>query len=226
MTEAAAFYLVFVGLPSLAPIAAARSLWARLAATAIMSATAAFAAFQMVTIDDGQAGLAVIWVPLMAFPLAIVLWIGQKLVHRPKDSEPGRAASASDRAAALIVDAIVLNAVVLGPLWALSDAKLEIVAGVLWLIAGTLYLALPVAGRGRTLGQWLVGLAVVDARSGGTCSYGKAVARSAIVTVETVGALSVLAPLVVAELASVASTGRSLTDRLLQTAVVTQPRSS
>jgi hypothetical protein len=65
--------LFFVAAPSMMAIAAGRSSETRLAVTVVMTAVAVFAGLQVATIDDGQAGLAVFYVPMVAFPLAGVV---------------------------------------------------------------------------------------------------------------------------------------------------------
>ncbi len=62
--------LFFVAAPSMVPITVARSWGTRLAVTGVMTAVAVFAALRVVGIDDGQAGFALIYVPMVAFPLA------------------------------------------------------------------------------------------------------------------------------------------------------------
>jgi hypothetical protein len=75
-------HLGFVGLPSLVAILAARSTFMRLAATLLMTGVAVFAGVQVATIDDGQAGMAVIYVPLVAFPLAGAVRVGRAVEAR------------------------------------------------------------------------------------------------------------------------------------------------
>lgn len=73
LVGAAVVSLFFVALPSMIAITAGRSRDIRLAVTIVMTAVAVFAGLQVATIDDGQAGLAVLYVPMVAFPLALVV---------------------------------------------------------------------------------------------------------------------------------------------------------
>ncbi|MGH9225615.1 MAG: RDD family protein [Acidimicrobiales bacterium] len=215
---------IAVGLPSWAAVAAARSGLIRLAVTALLTVVAAGSAVAAATSDDAQAGLNVFWVPLVAFPLATVLWIGQKGVDRratASDADAGRPASTSDRLAAVVVDMVILGAGLTVPLTALSHAHLEVVALFAGIGAGVLYMAVLVVLRQQTIGQRLLGLAVVDAETLGPCPPGRAFVRSLIVVVEATLALSMLAPVAIAEIVAVQATGRSLSDRLLGTAVIT-----
>lgn len=72
--------LVVVALPSLGAIAAARPVVMRRAVTAFMAVVSAGAGVAAVATDDAQAGLAVLWVPVVALPLAVILLIGAALV--------------------------------------------------------------------------------------------------------------------------------------------------
>src|SRR5688572_6225443 len=69
---AAPVYVGVVALPSMVAIASSRSAVIRLVLTVVLTGVAVFAGVQMTTIDDGQAGLAVFWVPIVAFALALV----------------------------------------------------------------------------------------------------------------------------------------------------------
>ena len=73
LAAAAPLYLGFVALPSAIAIGAGGTTAVRLAVTLVMTGVAVFAGVQLATIDDGQAGLAVIYVPMVAFPLAGVV---------------------------------------------------------------------------------------------------------------------------------------------------------
>ncbi|HWI03343.1 MAG TPA: hypothetical protein VNT52_05865 [Acidimicrobiales bacterium] len=73
LAGAGPLYLGFVALPSALAIAAGRTHATRLAVTLVMAGVAVFAGVQVATIDDGQAGLAVLYVPMVAFPLAAVV---------------------------------------------------------------------------------------------------------------------------------------------------------
>lgn len=73
-------YLAFISLPSLAPIAVARTIRGRHLTTAVMSAVAIIAAIAVVRTDDAQAGLAVLFVVYAAIPLAVLIAIDQAVV--------------------------------------------------------------------------------------------------------------------------------------------------
>ena len=70
------FTLAVVALPSLGAITAARTVTVRRVATVVMTAVSAYAGIAVIATDDGQAGLAVLWVPIVAAPLALLLLIG------------------------------------------------------------------------------------------------------------------------------------------------------
>lgn len=57
-------------------IVAGRTLLSQLAVTGVLTAVAAYAGLQVATVDGGQAGLAVLWVHVAAFPLAVAIWVG------------------------------------------------------------------------------------------------------------------------------------------------------
>jgi len=224
LATAAPLYLAFVALPSFLPLAAARAWWTRLVALVLMTAAAVAAAILIVTIDDGQAGLAVFLVPEVAIPLGAVIWIGHAIADRRPgpDAFPGERAGVSDRLAALVIDVALVGAALVVPLTAMSHARYEIVAGVVGVSGATLFLAVPVATRGRSIGQSLLGLAVVDTRTLGRISFGRSILRSLVVVLEVTGIPTfILAVPAVAELTAVGCDGRSLTDRLLATSVVT-----
>ncbi len=218
IVTAAPLYLLFVSLPSALPLAAAGRGRLRLAVLATMTAVAVVAAMELVASDDAQAGLAVLLVPMAAFPLAVAVWVGRRLAGRrlPHD-EPGSLASTSDRAAALIFDVATVGGGLVVPLTGMIHSGQGVAATVLGIGVATLALAVPVVWRGRTFGQSLFGLAVLDARTGDRIGLGRSIVRSLIVVVEAV-MLGSLLPL--ADLAAVAATGRSLPDRVLRTSVV------
>lgn len=227
------FYLGFVALPSLFPLAVARrgTMW--LAVLAAMTGVSALAGVLVVTTDDAQAGLAVLWVPFVAVPLAGVIWIGEAVAARrraaagSRDAEPGSPAGLSNRLAALTIDAVVLGVALVGPLTSMSHAKHEVAAAVVGIGTATVYQAGLAAWRGGTIGQSLLGLAVVDAATGGRVTLTRLLARGVIVTLEVAAAFTiVLAPVAIAELAAAGGSGRSLTDRLLRTEIVSTARAA
>ena len=79
--SSALFYVGFVSLPSMLPIAVGRGR-VRIAATAVMTVVASVAAILIVATDDAQAGLAVLIVAYVAIPFALILWIGQLFTRR------------------------------------------------------------------------------------------------------------------------------------------------
>jgi hypothetical protein len=85
---AAPLYLAFVALPSALAIGAGRTAATRLAVTLLMTGVAVFAGVQVATIDDGQAGLAVLYVPMVAFPLTGVVRTCQLFDARLRPDEP------------------------------------------------------------------------------------------------------------------------------------------
>jgi hypothetical protein len=86
---AAVFSLAFVALPSAVAIAAGRTRATQVAVALVMAGVAVFAGVQVATIDDGQAGLAVFYVPMVAFPLAGVVRAGQRFDERLRSGRAG-----------------------------------------------------------------------------------------------------------------------------------------
>ena len=74
IADAAPLYFGFVAVPSMLAIIAGRAAFTRLVLTLVMTGVAVFAGLQITAIEDGQAGLAVIYVPMVAFPLAGAVW--------------------------------------------------------------------------------------------------------------------------------------------------------
>ncbi len=106
----------------------------------------------------------------------------------------------------------------------MSHAKHEVAAAVVGLGVGTVYMATLVDVRRRTIGQSLLRLAVVDATTLERVNASRAIVRSAIVVIEVAAAATMIFSVpAIAELVSVVASGRSLTDRLLRTSVVTDP---
>jgi hypothetical protein len=228
IAAAAPLYLLFVALPSGLALAASGTGRLRLVVLTVMTGISVLAAVELVASDDAQAGLAVLLVPMAAIPLAVAVWVGRLVVERQpsrtdaSDSgegnlRPAVLAPTSDRVAALTVDAATVCGALYLPLTALSDAGLEAVAAIVGLAVAAFAFALPIWWRGGTLGHQLLGLAVVDASTMGAVGLGRSVARSLIVAGETV-LITTLLPLL--DLALVAATGRSLSDRLLRTSVI------
>jgi hypothetical protein len=74
--------VMFVSGPCLVPISVAKPGIVRWCATALMTVVAAIAGALVITTDDAQAGLAVLWVPFAALPLAAAIGIGQAIAAR------------------------------------------------------------------------------------------------------------------------------------------------
>ena len=218
-------YLGFVALPCVLPLAAARAALTRLAVLLLLTSVAAYAGWQMATIEDGQAGLAVLLVPYVAIPLGVVLWTLEVIAaHRRgrRDADGGlTTAGVPERLAALIVDVAIAGAVLIAPLTMLSHAGMEVVAGLIGVVIGAVYLSGLLGLQGRTVGQSVLGLTIVDRTTMAPLGPGRALLRGVVLVMELVAAPTLLVIVPVAELLSVHATGRSLTDRALGTAVVT-----
>jgi hypothetical protein len=219
----AAPYLVFVALPSFLAALAGRSAAVQVLVLVVLTAVAAWAGVEMATTEDAQAGLAVLLVPFVALPLGVAVAVGSEVAAvRRAGHGSARRAAVSERLAALAVDVILTGAVLWVPAVALSGAGHEVAAAVLTVVFATTYVGGSVAVAGRTAGQRLLDLTVVHVATGGRVPPGRAVLRSFVVVVEVVAAPSITFGVpALAELTAVATTGRSLTDRLVGTAVVT-----
>jgi hypothetical protein len=230
LAAAAPLYLGFVALPSMLSLLAARTAVTRLIVLVVMTAVAAMSAVLVATSDDAQAGLAVLWVPYVAIPLAVLLWVGHAVAARRAcmlNAESLAPAGPSDRLAALAIDVAILGSGLLFPLTAMSRAKYEVAAGLVGVAVGTIYMATLVALRRRTVGQSVLGLAVVDATTLDRVDLPRAIVRSAIIVIEVAAAATIILSVpAIAELVSVLTSGRSLTDRLLRTSVVTDMTTS
>lgn len=226
---AALFSLFFVGIPSAVPIAAARRAPLLLISLVVMTATAAVAGVLVVTTEDAQAGLAVLWVPFVAVPMAAAIWVGRAVAARrraprPEEQATPSLARPSDRLAALAIDVAVVGAVLVAPLTAMSHAEQEIGAVVVGVLVATVYLGGPTALLGRTPGQSLLRLRVVDARTGARVAVPRALLRSLVTVLEVMGIPLVLFGLpALAEFMAVSANGHSITDRLLKTSVLASP---
>ncbi|MGE3620885.1 MAG: RDD family protein [Acidimicrobiia bacterium] len=218
------YFAALVGLPSLFPIAVARSATLRLGATLLLTVVAVIAGVTAATSQDAQAGLAILLVAYVAIPLGTVLWLGQAVVaRRAAPWVPGEPATASDRLAALAIDVVLVGAVLWWPLATLAGTGRPIEATVLGVLAATLYLGVLTACRGSTLGHGALRLAVVDARTGDRLSWPRALLRGLVVSVEVLAVPTLILALpAVAELGA-AQGGPSLTDRLLHSRVAARP---
>lgn len=214
-----------VALPAMVPLVVERAGATRAGVLIVMTAMPTISAVLVVTTDDAQAGLAVLWVPFVAIPLATVVWIGQAVAarrNRAPDPAPFSLAGTSDRLAALAIDVAILGAALVFPLTAMSHAKYEVAAGLTGVAVATLYLTAFITTRRRTIGQSLLGLAVVDDATLEQLKPARAALRSLILVIEVAAIPSIIFSLpAIAELVSVLASGRSITDRLLETSVVT-----
>lgn len=220
--------LTFVALPSALPLAVARTRVLRGVTLLLMTAATAITSVTVTASDDAQSGLALLWVPTFAIALAAVLWVGQTIAaSRAGDRPAATAATFSDRLAALAVDVLIVEAALIVPLTALSHAKKEVAAVVVGVGAATSYFAGLVAARGHTVGQSLLGLTVVDAQTLRRPAPARAIVRSLVVVLEVAGVwMVVLSPPAIIESVSTLLTGRSVTDRILRTSVITTGRNS
>jgi hypothetical protein len=90
MLRASPFYLVILAGFSVLPIVVARTDLAKLAATVAMGVVAAGAGVVAAATDDAQAGLAVLWVPLVAIVLALAMAVAQAIgLHRGRRRATG-----------------------------------------------------------------------------------------------------------------------------------------
>lgn len=225
MIVTAPFYWLVVGLPSVAVVAAARHRSVAVAGLVVMAAVAVYAGAGMAASDDAQAGLMVLIVPMVGVPLAVLCWIGQSVAYRRTAHRAGigvlAAADLDTRGCALAIDVLAAGALVLAPVSMLSHAGQEVAAAALGIAAATASLALPLARRGHTLGQGLLGLRTVDAATGEPLPLARASARSLVITLEVLGTITfVLAVPAAIDLIAVAAGKRTLVDRLFRTSVL------
>lgn len=227
LVVAAPFYWVVVGLPALTVALAARHPLVAGAGIVVMTAVAIFAGITMAASDDAQAGLAALIVAYVGVPLALFTWIGESVTRRAaveRHHAGGRvlvAAALSARMCAFAIDLLVVGAVLYLPLTVLSHANHEVAAVLVGLAVGTASFALPVVWWGHSFGQGLLGLRTVDAVTGELVPLVRAVGRSFTLCLEALGAVTiVLAIPAAADCVALATTGRSLLDRLFRTAVL------
>jgi hypothetical protein len=134
-------------------------------------------------------------------------------------------ASPSDRLSALAIDLVIAGAALAVPVTLLSDAKLEVVAAVVGFSIATAYLAVPIVWKARTLGQSLVGLCVLDSTTGQPVSAVRAVLRSVVVVLEVAAVPSVILAIpALVECVALVGSGRTVTDRVLGTVVLSDRR--
>ncbi|MBA2624865.1 MAG: RDD family protein [Acidimicrobiia bacterium] len=220
-------YLPFVALPSFLPLVIAHHPVLKAIVLVVLTVTAAWAGVAQATSESSTAGLLVLWIPYVAIPLAAMVWLGQAVAARhgrrgrTTEAADMLGATVSDRLAALVIDAALVGAALFVPLRGLSRSGHDAEALLIGVTVATTYLATLVALRGQTVGQAILGLAVLDARAPERLGPLRAAVRSLLVVVEVVGApTGFLAPLALAEVVAVLAGGRSFTDRLLATTVV------
>lgn len=181
--------------------------------------------------NDGLWALILWFLPALGALAALIAAVAERIgTARGATEEVGGElanASPSDRLAALAIDVATSGAALVVPLTALSHAKFEVAAAVLGVGAATAYLAVPLAGKGRTFGQSLIGLLVLDYETGRPVSAPRAVLRSVIVVLEVAAVPTlILAVPALIEWLSLAGSGRTVTDRLLGTVVLSERRST
>ena len=179
--------------------------------------------------NDGLWALVFWMLPMLGlFAAVIVACLSAIAAKRRIMAEQGRGparmarATLGDRLAALAIDVALVVAVLVVPLTRLSHASQELLAFVLGVAASTLYLAIPLALRGQTVGQRLTGVFVCDAETGQPASWPRSLVRGVIVTMEVLLTPSILfgLPALADFLAAASSSGRSITDRVLRTTVL------
>ena len=224
------FLAAFIVMPSLFPIFVARGFRARMLTVAAMTAVAIFAAVAMVTSDDAQRGLAVLYVPYAAIPLGFLLLIARSVGDRirrrnspgpPVAGRPQQPASTAERFSALLLDAILLGAPMFLPLKNVSGAGREWLAAVAGFGVAGLYFGGFVAARGQTFGHWIIGIRVTCRNKDSSVSFLRAFVRGLIIAFEVIASVTLFGAVpALAEVFAAATTGHSLTDRLLRTEVV------
>lgn len=175
--------------------------------------------------NDGLWALIFWSLPVLGALAAGVVTVAERIrsgrPESPVIHESRSVATAGDRLAALAIDVAIIGAVLVVPLTALSHAKLEVVAGILAVSVASAYLAVPLSCKGRTLGQSLVGLSVLDAHTNQAVSVPRVVLRSVVVVVEVAAVPTLIFALpAIIDLIAVGTSGRTLTDRLLGTSVL------
>lgn len=228
---AAGIGLLVIALPSLIPIVSAPPGVAR-AVTVVALTGAAFYAGNFINTSEGStAALAVIVIPTTAVVLTVVIWVGEGLIRsRRPDNDPADppirigsfiAARPNARFAAWFIDASLLFVVLVVPLTRLSHAHQETTAFVIGAVVSVAYFAAQVAATGMTLGHRVLGLRVVNVDSGAPPGPFAAILRSAVIALESALALTVFGGLfALADFCVTSTTGRSVPDVILRTAVV------
>jgi len=172
--------------------------------------------------NDGLWALIFWFLPVLGGLAAIVAAVAERVGATRRSGRLGEAelttATPTDRLAAVAMDVAIVGGVLVVPLTALSHQRLEVLAGIVGVGFATAYLAVPLAWRGRTLGQSVVGVLLVDARTGRPISVVRAFLRSLVVVLEILAAPTlILAIPTVVEWISLVGSGRTLSDRLFGT---------
>jgi hypothetical protein len=218
----AGLLLGLVALPAMLPIALARSRWFRLGVTALLTAVAVWSAVSATRSDDAQAGLALLAVLFLAVPAAVVVVVTQQVLGAwTRAQSTSTKASAQDRVAALLIDAVALTTILAWPVHSLSADKREGLAVCFAVAVSTAYQALSQSYWGRTPGQAAVRLTVTDRATGQRLTLPRAAARGALVSVEVIASVTLVGAVpAVCDLAA-ARRGRSLVDALVRSDVRT-----
>ena len=179
--------------------------------------------------NDGLWALVFWFLPLLgvlaAGVAAVAVRVGAARAGQHSGAHGLAPALPTDRLSALALDVAIAAGVMVVPLTALSHAQLEVVAGGLGVVAATAFLAVPVARTGRTLGQSLVGLRVLDATTHRPVPAGRAVVRSLVIVLEVAAFPTlVLAVPAVIDWVSLLRSGRTVTDRFFKTVVLSERR--
>lgn len=211
-------------------VGARRSIPPATAAAALALGPTALAWWTAPRGDNDGLWVLIFWaLPIFGGLAGIVAAVSERIITARARSAGGQltltAATMSDRLAALIVDIALIAVVLVVPLTWLSDAKLEVLAGVGGVAAAATYLGLAIAVKGHSIGQSLVGLLVVDARTKGRVPVVRALLRSVVVVIEValVPTLT-LAVFALIELMALGVSGVTLTDRLFRTSVLSERR--
>jgi uncharacterized RDD family membrane protein YckC len=214
--------LGLVALPAMLPIALARSRWLRLGVTALLTTVAVWSAVSVTRSHDAQAGLALLAVLYVAVPAAFVVVVTQQVLGAWTRAQPtSTKASAQDRVAAFLIDAVSLTTILGWPVHSLSADNLVALAVCLAVAVSTAYQALSQSYWGRTPGQAAVRLTVTDRATGQRLTLPRAVARGALVSIEAIASVTLVGAVpAVCDLAA-AQRGRSLVDALVRSEVRT-----
>jgi hypothetical protein len=217
--------LGLVALPAMLPIALARSRWLRLGVTVLLTTVAVWSAVSAMRSHDAQAGLALLAVLFVAVPAAIVVVVTQQVLGAWTRVEPtSTQASAQDRVAALLIDAVPLTTILGWPVHSLSADKRVGLAVCFAVAVSTAYQALSQSYWGRTPGQAAVRLMVTNRATGQRLTLPRAVARGALVSIEAIACITLVGAVPAVCDFAAAQRGRSLVDALVRSEVRTLAR--